>query len=257
MPRNVVGIGIEKVRGCTTGNLPGPAYVRGMSERQRRKRQTQVIAIVGGHGKIARLLIPLLVDGGRRPVALVRNPDHTAELEALGAEVGILDIESASEDDFAQAFSGADAVVFAAGGGADGNINRKKTVDLGGSVKSIAGAKTAGVSRFVQISAMSVDDPVPDDAEEVWKVYVAAKRDADIAVRGSGLDWTIVRPGALVDEPATGHITLAEKVERGEIPRADVAALIAASLDEPATIGRQWEAVSGSTPIADAISSAR
>ncbi|MEJ7634587.1 SDR family oxidoreductase [Aeromicrobium sp.] len=214
------------------------------------------IAIVGGHGQIARLLIPLLVDAGHVPVALVRNPDHAAELERLGAEIGILDIEQSDAGAFADAFVGADAVVFAAGGGPDGDIARKRSVDLGGSIKSIEGAGTAGVSRFVQISAIGVDQPIDDDAGEVWVAYVEAKRDADIALRDSELDWTIVRPGALTDDEPTGQVELAEQVERGQIPRADVAAVIAAVLDEPATIGRQWEVVSGEVPIAPAITAA-
>lgn len=214
------------------------------------------IAIVGGHGKIARLLIPLLVDAGHQPVALVRNPDYSAELEALGAEVGILDIEQDGAEAFAEAFTGADAVVFAAGGGPDGNIGRKRTVDLGGSLKSIKGAQAAGVTRFVQISAIAVDQPVRDDAESVWKAYVEAKRDADIALRDSDLDWTIIRPGGLTDDEPTGLVTLAETVERAQIPRADVAAVVAAALDEPATINRQWELVSGDAPIDDAIAGA-
>ncbi|WP_332644316.1 SDR family oxidoreductase [Aeromicrobium sp.] len=211
------------------------------------------IAIVGGHGKIARLLIPQLVHAGHQPVALVRNPDYTSELEGLGAEVGILDIEQDTIDQFAAAFEGADAVVFAAGGGPDGNIERKKTVDLGGSLKSIAAATNAGVRRFVQISAIGVDNPVGDDAEDTWVAYVDAKRDADVALRDSTLDWTIVRPGGLTDDEPTGHIKLAEAVERGQIPRADVAALIVTAIDSPSTIGRQWEVVSGSTPIAAAV----
>lgn len=214
------------------------------------------IAIVGGHGKIARLLIPLLVDAGHQPVALVRNPDYSAELEALGAEVGILDIEQDGAEAFAEAFTGADAVVFAAGGGPDGNIERKRTVDLGGSLKSIEGATAAGVTRFVQISAIAVDQPVADDAGDVWKAYVEAKRDADIALRDSELDWTIIRPGGLTDDEPTGLVTLAETVDRAQVPRADVAAVIVAVLDEPATINRQWELVSGDTPIDDAIAGA-
>jgi uncharacterized protein YbjT (DUF2867 family) len=214
------------------------------------------IAIVGGHGKIARLLIPLLVDAGHQPVALVRNPDYSPELERLGAQVGILDIEQDDADAFAAAFTGADAVVFAAGGGADGNAERKRTVDLGGSLKSIEGARTAAITRFVQVSAIGVDEPLGDDVEDVWKVYVEAKRDADVALRDSDLDWTIIRPGGLTDDGPTGHVALAEKVERGQIPRADVAALIAAVLDEPATINRQWEVVSGDVPIDDAVAGA-
>ncbi|MDX6276735.1 MAG: hypothetical protein QOJ72_863, partial [Nocardioidaceae bacterium] len=146
------------------------------------------IAIVGGHGQIARLLIPLLAEAGHQPVALVRNADYAPELERLGAEVGILDIEQDDADAFAESFAGADAVVFAAGGGPDGNIERKKTVDLGGSLKSIEGAKTAGARRFVQISAIGVDEPVTADAGDVWTAYVEAKRDADAALRASDLD---------------------------------------------------------------------
>ncbi len=214
------------------------------------------IAIVGGHGKIARLLIPQLAAAGHQPVALVRNPDYTAELEGLGADVGILDIEQDDADAFASAFSGAEAVVFAAGGGPDGNIERKRTVDLEGSLKSIEGARKAGISRFVQVSAIAVDQPIDADAGDVWTAYVEAKRDADIALRASDLDWTIIRPGGLTDDEPTGHVELAETVERGHVPRADVAAVIVAALDEPATINRQWELVSGEHPIDDAIAGA-
>ncbi|MCW2830825.1 MAG: NAD-dependent dehydratase [Aeromicrobium sp.] len=214
------------------------------------------IAIVGGHGKIARLLIPLLVDDGHQPVALVRNPDYTAELERLGAEVGILDIEQDSADAFAEAFTGVDAVVFTAGGGADGNAERKKTVDLGGSLKSIEGARSAGVTRFVQVSAIGIDEPIAADLDAGWVAYVEAKREADVALRDSDRDWTIIRPGSLTDVPGTGQIQLAEKVVRGDIPRADVAALIAAVIDDPATFGYQWEVVAGSSSIADAVTTA-
>lgn len=214
------------------------------------------IAIVGGHGKIARLLIPLLVDAGHQPVALVRNPDYSPELETLGAEVAILDIEQDGADAFAEAFTGADAVVFAAGGGPDGNIERKRTVDLGGSLKSIEGARAAGVTRFVQISAIAVDKPISRDSSPVWKAYVEAKRDADAALRESDLDWTIIRPGGLTDDAPIGLIQLAETVERGQIPRADVAAVIVAVLGEPATINRQWELVTGGSLIDDAIAGA-
>jgi uncharacterized protein YbjT (DUF2867 family) len=213
------------------------------------------IAIVGGHGNISRLLIPLLRERGDQPVALVRNPDHTAELESLGAEVVILDIEKEESPEFARVFAGCDAVVFAAGGGPDGNIERKRTVDLGGSLKSIEGAQTAGVNRFVQVSAIGVDEPLPADTAEVWKAYVEAKRDADVALRDSGLDWTIIRPGGLTDDPPTGRVTVGEHVERGNVPRADVAAVLAAVLDDEGTIGKQWELVSGDTPIAEAVAS--
>jgi uncharacterized protein YbjT (DUF2867 family) len=211
------------------------------------------VAVVGGHGKIALALHPLLVGAGHTPVALVRSEDYRAELEGLGAEVRLLNIENSTAGDFAAVFDGCEAVVFSAGGGPDGNIERKRTVDLEGSLKSIAGAGTAGIRRFVQVSAIQVDLPVADDASPVWKAYVDAKRTADEALRASDLDWTILRPGSLTDEPGTGRVTLGREVERRSVPRADVAAVIVAVLDNDATVRGQWELVSGDQLIAEAI----
>ncbi|MBO0923731.1 NAD(P)H-binding protein [Cellulomonas sp. zg-ZUI199] len=214
------------------------------------------VVVVGGHGKVARLLAPLLIARGDDVVPLVRRPEHADELAALGAQPALLDIESADADDFAGVLSGADAVVFAAGAGPDGRADRKRTVDLEGSLKSQDGARRAGVRRFVQVSAIGVDEPITDEMQAVWAAYVVAKRDADEALRDSGLDWTILRPGGLTDEPGTGRVRLGDSVPRGEVPRADVAAVVAAVLADDASIGRQWELVSGDTPVAEAVATA-
>ena len=214
------------------------------------------VAVVGGHGQVARHLHPLLVEAGRQPVALVRSDDQRAAVEELGAHARLLNIEQSTGEAFGRAFVDCDAVVFSAGGGPDGNIERKRTVDLEGAIKSIEGARAAGITRFVMVSAIGVDDPLPEDTSPVWKAYVEAKRDADEAVRLSGLDWTILRPGRLTDDPATGLVALGPDVERDEIPRADVAATIAAVLDDDRTIGRQWNLVGGQIPVVEAISAA-
>jgi uncharacterized protein YbjT (DUF2867 family) len=120
-------------------------------------------------------------------------------------------------------------------------------------VKSVQASIIAGVRRFIQVSAWGVDTPVAEDADPQWAAYVAAKRDADAVLRQSGLDWTILRPGALTYDEGTGSILLAPTVPRGAIPREDVAALIAACMDEPRSIGRQWEVIGGDTPIAEAV----
>ena len=213
------------------------------------------IAIVGGHGQVARQLIHVLRRADHDPVALVRREEYRADLEERGAEVRLLDIEQQDAAAFAEAFAGCGAVVFAAGGGPDGNVERKRTVDLEGSLKSIEGARRAGIDRFVQVSAIGVDDPLPPDTGEVWRAYVEAKRDADAALRDSGLDWTIIRPGRLTDEPATGKVALGPDVERGDVTRADVAAVLAAVLDAPATIGKQWDLVNGDVPVDEAVQS--
>jgi uncharacterized protein YbjT (DUF2867 family) len=211
------------------------------------------IAIVGGNGQIARLLHPLLVARGHTPIALVRSESQRNRLEAVGAAVRLIDIENSTAGDFSAAFDDAAAVVFAAGGGPDGNIERKRTVDLEGSLKAIEGAQQAGISRFVQVSAINVDHPIADDAGPVWRAYVEAKRDADAALRDSGLDWTIIRPGRLTDAEGTGLVELGEAVARADVPRADVAGVLAEVLDSGAGIGAQWNLVSGVTPIAEAV----
>lgn len=214
------------------------------------------IAIVGGHGQIALHLIEQLTAHGHEPVALVRRTEHVTDVEQRGAQARMLDIEQQDAGAFAAAFEGCDAVVFAAGGGADGDIERKRTVDLEGSLKTIEGAKQAGISRVVQISAIGVDEPLPEDTEDVWKAYVQAKRDADAALRDSGLDWTIVRPGRLTDDDPTGSVQLGGDVERSEVPRADVAAVIAETLTTGAGVGAQWNLVSGDEPVASAVANA-
>ncbi|HXH77772.1 SDR family oxidoreductase [Nocardioides sp.] len=211
------------------------------------------LAIVGGNGQIARLLHPLLVARGHTPVALVRSESYRNRLEATGAAVRLLDIEHSTAGDFAGVFEDTDTVIFLAGGGPDGDIERKRTVDLEGSLKSIEAARETGIRRFVQVSAINVDEPVPDSASPVWRAYVEAKRDADAALRDSGLDWTIIRPGLLTDDPGTGLVELGQDVSRAEVPRADVAAVIAEVVDSGAGIGAQWDLVSGDTSVADAV----
>lgn len=219
---------------------------------------THVIAVVGGSGQIARRLLPLLLERGDTVVPLVRRPEQAEELRALGAQPRMLDIENDDVAAFAAAFEGADAVVFAAGGGPDGNALRKRTVDLEGALKSLEACSLAGVRRYVQVSAIGVDAKVPLSASAVWASYVVAKRDSDEAVRESGLDFTILRPATLLDTPGTGRVRFGVDLEPADVTRDDVAAAIAAVLAEPASIGQQWDLVGdeGATSVADALAAA-
>jgi uncharacterized protein YbjT (DUF2867 family) len=125
-------------------------------------------------------------------------------------------------------------------------------VDLGGAVKLIDAAKAEGISRYLIVSSMGADK-APEDGSEGFGAYLLAKFEADEALRASGLDYTVVRPGGLTDDEGTGLVTIAESTGRGQIPRADVAAVFVACLDEPATIGKSFDLISGDTPIPEAV----
>src|ERR1700712_4636035 len=209
------------------------------------------IVIAGGHGQIALHLAQQLTEAGHEAVSLIRNPAHTDDVTVAGGEPIVFDLEQSSVAQLATILSGADAVVFAAGAGPNSDAARKLTVDRDGATLLIAAAKQAGTARYVMVSAMGTDSFDPDSAE-IFQVYLRAKSEADAALRESGLDWTIVRPGGLTNDPGTGKISVGETVDRGTIPRADVAAIIVSSLGGLA-VGKQFEVISGQTPIADAL----
>jgi uncharacterized protein YbjT (DUF2867 family) len=210
------------------------------------------VAIAGGHGKIALILGRLLAERGDTVRGLIRNPDQEGDLRAAGIEPVLCDLEG--DGDVAAAVRGSDAVVFAAGAGPGSGDARKATMDLGGAVKLIEAAKAEGISRYLMVSAMGAAT-APEDGSEGFGAYLLAKFEADEALRASGLDYTIVRPGGLTDDPGTGQVSIAERLDRGQIPRADVAAVFVACLDDPRTIGKSFDLIAGTTPIPAALTS--
>lgn len=206
------------------------------------------IAIAGGHGQIAQHLIPLLVSRGDRVRGLIRKPEQADDLRNLGAEPVLLDLENADDSEVAEAVRGADAIVFAAGAGPGSGPERKMRVDRDGAVK----LTRTGVGRFVMLSSMGADDP--PEGDETFAVYLRAKAQADEAVKASGMRYAILRPGALTDEAATGRVEIAPSVPRGEIPREDVARILAEILAHDEIDALVVEATAGTTPVADAVS---
>src|ERR1700744_1416295 len=179
------------------------------------------IAIAGGHGKIAMILGRALAERGDTVRGLIRNPDQSDDLRAAGIDPVVCDLEG--DGDVAGAIRGADAVGFA--------------------------AKAEGVSGYL-IASWRGAEKAPAEGAEGFGAYLRAKFEADEAVRASGLDYTVVRPGGLTEDPGTGLVTIAEKTDRGQTPRADVAAVLLACLDRPSTIGKSFDVISGTTPIA-------
>jgi uncharacterized protein YbjT (DUF2867 family) len=209
------------------------------------------VVIAGGHGQIARHLERVLTERGHSPVGIVRNPDHVADLESAGAEAVVLDLEHTDVAAVADVLRGADAVVFAAGGGPDSGVERKETVDKGAAVLLADAAEQAGVRRYVMVSSMGTESADPD-SDEVFQVYLRAKKAADDDLRGRDLDWTIVRPGRLTDEPASGRIQVGT-LSRGTIPRADVATVLAEALTTEGTIGATFDLLAGHQTIEAAL----
>jgi uncharacterized protein YbjT (DUF2867 family) len=195
----------------------------------------------------------LLTARGDRPVGIIRNRDQMEDLRALGADAVVCDLESAPIDEVISHLEGADAVVFAAGAGPGSGMARKETVDRGAAISLANAAERAGVRRYLMISAMGADREPPPGADPVFAAYLRAKGAADAYLTSrAGLDWTILRPGRLINEPGTGLVRLAVRTGRGAVPRDDVAVVLLALLDVP-VVGVTLELVAGDTPVYEAV----
>jgi nucleoside-diphosphate-sugar epimerase len=210
------------------------------------------IVIAGGHGKIALQLERMLADADHGVRGLIRNPEHEADLRAAGAEPVVADLEALDIDELTVLIGSADAIVFAAGAGPGSGPQRKWTLDYAGAVKLMEVGRRNGIGRYVIVSSMGADPEAADDGG--FGTYLRAKGQADKKLAESGLAFTVVRPGALTDEPGTGRVSAGPRQDRGQIPRADVAAALAVILVTSSTAGLTFDLVSGDTPIADAIS---
>lgn len=215
------------------------------------------IIIIGGHGKVALLAAPLLVEAGHEVVSLIRDPAQADDVAATGAVPLVLSVEEASEAELAGALTGADAVVWSAGAGGKGGPERTEAIDRHAAIRSMDAAEAVGVPRYVMVSFLNSygDDPVP--ADHPLRTYAMAKLTADRHLQTTGLDWTILGPGVLTLEEPTGRITVG-RVGPGadtSTSRANVAALIAAVLDEPASVGKVIPFRDGDTAVAEAVAS--
>jgi len=208
------------------------------------------VAIAGAHGQVATRLARLLVDRGDDVIGLVRNPTHADDLRAAGVHPEICDLERATVDQIAAAVGGSDAVVFTAGAGPGSGAARKLTMDRDGAMK-LLDATGVDSSHYVMLSGMGVENP--PDGDDVFSVYLRAKGEADAAVTASDRRWTIVRPGGLTDDSGTGRVRIDFAPFPGEIPRADLAALLAGVLHDPRTGHRILYVNGGPEPIDQAL----
>ncbi len=208
------------------------------------------IVVIGGHGKVALYLARILTTRGDQVTSVFRNPAHANDVAATGARPVVADIEALDTDALADLLAGQDAVVFSAGAGG-GNPARTYAVDRDAAIRVIDAARQAGTRRFVMVSYFGAgpDHGVAEDNS--FFPYAEAKASADAHLRASDLDWTVLGPGRLTLEPATGRIALG--AGKGEVSREDVALVAAAVLSDDATIGRTIEFNNGDLPITEAL----
>lgn len=210
------------------------------------------VVVIGGHGKVALHLERILSERGDEVTALIRNPDHAADIEAAGARAQVADVENMTTDQIADVLRGHDAVVWSAGAGG-GDPARTYAVDRDAAIRSMDAAAAAGVRRYVMVSYLGArtDHGVPRDNS--FFAYAEAKAAADEYLRGTDLDWTVLGPGTLTLEPGTGRIEASQTPAATSVSREDVAAVVAAALADPTTVGRTIGFNNGGTPIAEAL----
>ncbi|WP_046175613.1 SDR family oxidoreductase [Domibacillus indicus] len=209
------------------------------------------VLVIGAAGTTGRLVVRSLAENIQHLVkAMVRRTDQMAEMEKLGARPVLADLEQ----DFSYAMNDVNAVIFAAGSGSSTGPEKTTAVDRDGAVKAIDLAVSHGIERFVMLSSMGADQP--DAGPESLRHYLQAKHDADLHLMKSGLSYTIIRPGALTNEPGSGKIEAAARVENrtNSISRADVAEVLVQSLLAEKTESRIFEITGGHVPISEALS---
>ncbi len=219
------------------------------------------VLLIGANGQIGRILTDKMQeDEPFNLVAGYRKEDQINDAQARGIEAAKIDLEEDIQH-LAEAMEGMDAVIFAAGSGGSTGADKTMMVDLDGAVKAVEAAKQANVKRFVMISAVHAN------RREVWSYashgsstpsyYHAAKYYADAWLLKSGLNYTIIRPTGLTNEPGTGKVELAERIETEgrtlQIPREDVAAVVLECLKNETTTNKDFDVTSGSASIADAL----
>lgn len=209
------------------------------------------VTIFGGHGKVALLLAPLLVEAGHQVQSVVRNPDHVDDVAATGANPLLSSVEETGFAELSALLHGQDAVVWSAGAGG-GNPARTMAVDRDAAILSMDAAQAAGVGRYVMVSFSGAFEEFLVAEDDPFRPYMDAKIAADQHLRASSLDWTILAPGPLTLDP--GHARVNPAAARGDgdtAPRELVAQVALAVLDDPRASRQTLVIGEGDTPIDD------
>lgn len=199
--------------------------------------------VIGSNGQIGRIFCRHASESGADVRAMLRSEKQKSFFQKLGCDALIADLEG----DFDHAFEGCDRVVFTAGSGGKTGGDKTLLVDLYGAIRAIDMSAARGVQHFVMVSALRAEEPLA--APEFIRHYMVAKKLADEHLVRSGVPHTILRPGRLTDERASGKVRT--DGQGGAISRENVALCIAAALEAGPTANRTIDLLDGDTPIAE------
>ncbi|WP_186577302.1 SDR family oxidoreductase [Aquibacillus kalidii] len=208
------------------------------------------VLVVGANGQIGKHVVEKLSKNNHVAKAMVRKIDQANEWKSKGIESVVADLEG-SVDEIVNAARDVEAIIFTAGSGGGTSDDKTLLIDLDGAAKTIEAAEKLGIERFVMVSAFQANNR--ENWYEPLKPYYVAKHFADKQLLASTLNYTIIRPGGLTNEPGTGTITIGENMLAGSIPREDVASVVVAALDDNRTYKKSFDLVSGSTSITNSI----
>jgi uncharacterized protein YbjT (DUF2867 family) len=208
----------------------------------------QKILVAGATGRTGRLIVEKLIQRGTQPHVLVREIDKAREL--LGEDVVYYSGDVRDPDTIEPAMGGVDIVISAIGTRTPVGKNCPKKVDYQGVVNLVKAAQMQQVQRFILISSIATTHP--EHPLNCFGKVLDWKFKGEEVLRGSGLPYTIIRPGGLVDTNGFQHTLVFDQGDRisGVVRRADVAEVCLRALDYPQSIGATFEVIENGEAIA-------
>lgn len=158
------------------------------------------VFIVGATGGVGYRIAQRLRASGLAVTAIVRRPEQAESLARQGITPIVADVVVDSIETLADGMQGSDVVLFTAGAGGRDGPEATTAVDGDGPAKVAAAAKIAGVSRFYLVSVFPEawrERRMDDNFEH----YMVEKKKAETQLVLTDLDWVILRPSALTNEP--------------------------------------------------------
>lgn len=209
------------------------------------------IFVIGATGGVGQYLCPMLTNNGHQVTGLHRSQDQAETLRIQGVLPVKGDLMNMTSEQLTDMTKSSDVIVFTAGAAGSG-VDRTSMIDGLGPVKMIEAAAANGIKRIYLVSAFP-ESARNDNLGAAFEHYMRVKKEADVAVANSGLDWVIIRPGTLLHEDADNHVTLGSAIQYGTVKRGNVASVIAKLIDTPTIRREVLELTDGDISVDEAV----